>query len=210
MRWLPIELIEYTRYKNYYVKRTKKGYSLVRRREATIFPKDEAQKFIELTVPLDDQHYFKIIEAEHYTPKKTIVQQAFTPEPTTSKDTVSIITEDIGKYAESKFFSLKRSLENQQEYYDNAIIDILHFIGDKNCRLNAVQLCKVAQKLQELERGHTATKKELKRISTVFDAVTDIRYKADEFGYVPYKPKVLHNIDEIIKWKEWYKWDLKK
>ena len=199
-RWLPIELIEYTRYKNYYAKCTKRGYSLVRRREATIFPLGEAQKFINTVIPESERSYYKVIEAENYTVKE--IPAITKLKPQTSKmcdDSVSTITKDIGRYADDKFSSLKRRLESTLEYYDNAIIDILHFIGDENCRLNAVQLCKIAQKLQELERGHTTTKKELKRISTVIDAVTDIRYKADEFGYVPYKPKVLHNLDEIIK-----------
>ena len=149
----------------------------------------------------DDRQYFKVIEATNYTPRKeppTSAQKPRKPnlEP---KDTVATIAEDVERYTEDKLSSLRRRLETSLQYYDNAIIDVLHLLGAEDCRLNAVQLCKVAQKLQELERGHTATKKEIKRIDSVIGAVTDIKTKANEFDYCPYRPKVIHSIKELIE-----------
>ena len=93
---------------------------------------------------------------------------------------------------------MQQTLRSTLAYYDNAIIDIMHFLGDENCKLNASQLCKVAKRLQELERGHTAAKKELNRIKAVIDAIYDINITASEFDYQPYKPKVIASIKEII------------
>lgn len=198
---MKIELIEYLRYKNYFVRRTKKGYSLVRRREATIFPDGDAQKFINGNMSFDDRQYFKIIEASNYTPKKELPAPIQKPRKSNlePKDTVAAIAEDVERYTEDKLSSLRKRLETSLQYYDNAIIDVLHLLGDENCRLNAVQLCKVAQRIQELERGHTSTKKEIKRIDSIIGAVTDIKKKADEFDYSPYRPKVIHSIKELIE-----------
>ena len=193
-----IEIIEYTRYKNYYARRTKNGYSFVRRREATLFLQGEAQEFIDKIIAESERSYCKIIEAENYIVKESAIKSVAEPQIRIEADIVTGLAEDIGSYAENKFSDLKRSMENSLDYYNNAIVDILHFLGDEKCRLNGVQLCKVAKRLQELERGHTAAKKELNRIKTVIDAVYDISNKANEFDYKPYKPRVIQSLDEII------------
>ena len=193
-----VELIKYTRYKNYYAKRTKNGFSFVRRREATIFFNGEAQIFIDTTITESERQYCEIIEAENFIVNESISKAVVEPKLSIESDSVAAITDDISSYAENKFSALKRRLEESLEYYDNAIVDILHFLGDENCKLNAAQLCKVAKKLQELERGHTIAKKELNRLKSVISEVYDIGLKAGEFDYQPYKPKAIHNLSEII------------
>lgn len=193
-----VEIIKYTRYKNYYAKRTKNGFSFVRRREATIFFNGEAQIFIDTTITESERPFCMIIEAENYIVNEPVTKAVIEPQLSIEIDSVAAITDDIASYAENKFSALRCRLEESLEYYDNAVIDILHFLGDENCKLNAAQLCKVAKKLQELERGHTAAKKELNRMKTVINAVYDIGAKASEFDYQPYKPRALQSLSEII------------
>ena len=192
-----MQYLKYTKWDGYYVKRTDtNGYSLVKINEATKFNDGQARVFLNTTIPFDQRKHYEIIQCDRSVvpekPNATKIQ-----EKQEAKDTAKIAY-TIQQYAVSQFSELKSELESQLNYYDSAIIDILHFIGDENCRLNAVQLCKVAQKLQEFERGHTKTKKELRRIESIMDKVNSIKSDVNNFNYMPYKPRVLHSIDDII------------
>ena len=194
-----MQYLKYSKWNGYYVKRTTtNGYSLVKINEATKFNDGQARVFVNTVIPYDQRKHYEIIQCDrNITPEKTTVTTKI-QEKQEMKDTAKIAY-TIQQYAVSQFSELKSELESQLNYYDSAIIDILHFIGDENCRLNAVQLCKVAQKLQEFERGHTKTKKELRRIESIMEKVNSIKSDASNFNYMPYKPRVLHSIDDIIK-----------
>ena len=193
-----MQYLKYTKWDGYYIKRTNtNGYSLVKINEATKFNDGQARVFVNTVIPSDQRKHYEIIQCDRsVVPEKPNVTKI--QEKQEAKDTAKIAY-TIQQYAVSQFAELKSGLENQLSYYDGAIIDILHFIGDENCRFNAVQLCKVTQKLQEFERGHTKTKKELRRIESIMDKVNNIKSDAGNFDYAPYRPRVLHNIDEIIK-----------
>ena len=192
-----MQYLKYTKWEGYYIKRTNtNGYSLVKINEATKFNDGQARVFLNTVIPFDQRKHYEIIQCDRsVVPEKPNVTKI--QDKQEAKDTAKIAY-TIQQYAVSQFTELKSELESQLNYYDNAIIDILHFIGDENCRLNAVQLCKVAQKLQEFERGHTKTKKELRRIESIMDKVNSIKNDASNFNYMPYKPRVLHSIDDII------------
>ena len=192
-----MQYLKYTKWDGYYVKRTDtNGYSLVKINEATKFNDGQARVFVNTVISSDQRKHYEIIQCDRsVVPEKPNVTKI--QEKQEAKDTAKIAY-TIQQYAVSQFLELKSELESQLNYYDSAIIDILHFIGDENCRLNAVQLCKVAQKLQELERGHTKTKKELRRIESIMDKVNSIKSDVNNFNYAPYRPRVLHSIDDII------------
>lgn len=193
-----MQYLKYRKYEGFYVKRTETGgYSLVRIDQATAFKDGKARYFLNTTIPFKQRKDYEIIQCgRDVTPTKEMPIEK-PPGKQNTEDTAKVAS-TIQQYALSQFTKLRQDLEKQLNYCDSAIIDILHFLGDENCRLNAVQLCKVAQKLQELERGHTAAKKELRRIESVMETVGSIKDKAGEFEYAPYKPKVLHSIKELI------------
>ena len=193
-----MQYLKYTKWDGYYLKRTDtNGYSLVKINEATKFNDGQARVFLNTTIPSNQRSHYEIVQCDGYVaPEKSMTTKI--QEKQETKD-VAKIADTIQRYAVSQFAELRGELEKQLEYYDNAVIDILHFIGNENCKLNAVQLCKVAQKLQEFERGHTKTKKELRRIESIMDKVNSIKSDASNFNYSPYRPRVLHSLDEIIR-----------
>lgn len=194
-----MQYLKYRKYEGFYVKRTDTGgYTLVHIGDATKFKDGKARAFLNITIPFKLRKDFDIIQCGKEEPvtSKTPVTK---PPSKNEVENTAKVAYTVQQYATSQFAKLKQDLERQLNYCDSAIIDTLHFLGDENCRLNAVQLCKVAQKLQEFERGHTAAKKELRRIETVMETVGSIKDQADKFEYQPYKPKVLHNIEELIE-----------
>ena len=194
-----MQYLKYRKYEGFYAKRIDTGgYSLAPIDEATKFKDKQARVFLNTVIPFKQRKDFDIIQCGRYeTP--TTKTSATQPPSNKEIDDTAKVAYTIQQYATSQFAKLKQDLEKQLNYCDSAIIDVLHFLGDENCRLNAVQLCKVAQKLQEFERGHTAAKKELRRIESVMEAVGGIKDKAGEFEYQPYKPKVIHSIEELIE-----------
>ena len=194
-----MQYLKYRKYDGFYVKRIDTGgYSLVTVDQATTFKDGKARVFLNTAIPFKQRKDYEIIQCgRDVTPtKETSVEKSQSKQEI--EDTTKVAY-TVQQYATSQFAKLKQDLEKQLNYCDSAIIDVLHFLGDENCRLNAVQLCKVAQKLQELERGHTAAKKELQRIDSIMETVGSIKEKASKFEYAPYKPKVLHNIKELIE-----------
>ena len=99
-----VELIKYTRYKNYYAKRTKNGFSFVRRREATIFFQGEAQIFIDTTITESERPYCMVIEENSpIEAEKPIFRPKPEPKLTINADAVACITEEINTFAETRF-----------------------------------------------------------------------------------------------------------
>lgn len=193
-----MQYLKYRKYEGFYVKRIDTGgYSLVTIDQATTFKDGKARYFLNTVIPFKQRKDYDIIQCgRDVTPTKEAPIEK--PPGKQDMEDATKVAGTVQQYAMSQFAKLKQDLEKQLNYCDSAIIDVLHFLGDENCRLNAVQLCKVAQKLQELERGHTAAKKELQRIDSIMETVGSIKEKANKFEYAPYKPKVLHNIKELI------------
>ena len=194
-----MQYLKYTKYDGFYARRTETGgYELVPIEKATVFKDGKARYFLNTTIPFDQRRNYQIVPCnnKNVTPSKQPPPQ---PKQELEGDTVAKAAANINQYALSQFGKLHADLEQRLTRCDNAIIDILHLLGDENCKLNAVQLCKVAKKIQEFEREHTAVKKELNRIDAVMEAVGNIKTKAAEFNYAPYKPKVIHNIKELIE-----------
>ena len=89
--------------------------------------------------------------------------------------------------------------KDKLQYYDDVILDIRHYIRDENTRLNACQAANVLYRLQRIERKRTEVKCELQRIQKVFDVINTAISQANDFSYVPYKPRVIENMEEFMK-----------
>ena len=89
-------------------------------------------------------------------------------------------------------------LENKIAQYDDMILDIRHYIRDKDTKLNTVYGYKVIKLMQEIERKRLDCKYEIARIEQLKSRLTTDLNKFDKFEFEPYKPRVITNIDDYL------------
>ena len=163
--------------------------------KATTFKAGEAEKYIKNRVKKSDRALYDI-ESVPSSIKKAKISDPPKPEFTKT----SVITElvNIKNSVINKLSDRQHMYMDKLQYYDDAILDIRHYIRDENTRLNACQAANVLYKLQRIERKRAEVKCELKRIGQVFDSVNNAISVANEFEYSPYKPRVIQNMEDFL------------
>lgn len=180
----------------YYVKVINNKPTLVTALDkATTFKAGEAEKYIMNQVKKSDRGQYNV-EAVSSTAKQT--KTAVPPEPEFKKTSVISELKKI-KNSMGSLSDRQQMYVDKLQYYDDIILDIRHYIRDESTRLNACQAANVLYRLQRIERKRAEVKCELNRINQVFDSINGAINAADEFKYVPYKPRVIENMDEFLR-----------
>ena len=86
----------------------------------------------------------------------------------------------------------------QVHEYDEMTLDILHFIRDKNTRLNACQGYEVFKKLQMIGREREACKKEYQRVAMLKTSVLQGIKDSENFEYEEYKNRRIDDVAEFL------------
>lgn len=86
----------------------------------------------------------------------------------------------------------------QLRKYDDMILDIRHYLRDKDTKLNACQGYKTMVVLQKLERERASCKKELKRATMLKSSVLKAVTESETFDYEKYKNRCIENVAEYI------------
>src|SRR5574344_1257185 len=167
---------------DYYVKAVGNSPVLVSTLDkATLFKVGEAEKYIKNRIRKNVRNEYQIVQTEF------------------QKSSVTSELKDIKESVHKKLSDRQNMYKDKLQYYDDVILDIRHYIRDENTRLNACQAANVLYRLQRIERKRAEVKCELQRINQVFDAINTAISKADDFSYVPYKPRVIDNMDEFMR-----------
>lgn len=181
----------------YYVKILNNKPSLVTTVDrATKFSAGEAEKYINNQIKKNVREQY-IVEKIDNKPKEHKLNDI--PEPEFVKTDVISSLKSVRKLVDEKLCNKQNEYKDKLQYYDDIILDIRHYIRDKNTRLNACQAANVLYRLQRIERKRAEVKRELKRIGYVYDSLNNALSVADEFDYSPYKPRVIKDIDEFMK-----------
>lgn len=151
---------------------------------------EEANKFIDNYISKKRRRSFVIQES-------TIKDEQITLKPTKNirNSTIYEKLEDmINNCIENELVKL----ENKIARYDDMILDIRHYIRNKNTKLNTVYGYKIIKLMQDIERKRLDCKYEIARIEQLKSRlVTDLN-KFDKFEFEEYKPRVITNIDDYI------------
>jgi hypothetical protein len=181
---------------DYYVKVTNSIPTLVTDvSKATSFKPGEAEKYIRNHVRKNQHDLYRIVSE---TPTNPIIVTNPKEHINSPKTTVINCLQEIKDSVSRKLSANQSEYYKELQYYDDAILDIRHYIRDKNTRLNVCSAAKVLYKLQTLERKRAEVKCEIQRIKQVFDVVDNAISGADDFEYLPYKPRVIQNMDEFM------------
>ena len=182
---------------DYYVKAVGNSPVLVSTLDkATLFKVGEAEKYIKNRIRKNVRNEYQIVQTEIQDVPSKISD---IPKPEFQKSSVTSELKDIKESVHKKLSDKQNMYKDKLQYYDDVILDIRHYIRDENTRLNACQAANVLYRLQRIERKRAEVKCELQRINQVFDAINTAISKADDFSYVPYKPRVIENMDEFLK-----------
>lgn len=163
---------------------------------ATIFKSGEAEKYISNQIKKSERHLYNIETID--IPEK----QHKISSPPKPEFTKSSIVSELNKIKDSitnKLFDKQNMYLDKIQYYDDVILDIRHYIRDENTRLNACQAANVLYRLQRIERKRAEVKCELQRIYQVLNSINNAIQVANEFNYVPYKPRVIDDMDEFMR-----------
>lgn len=180
----------------YYVKVVNNVPTLVSTLDkATTFKTGEADKYIKNQIKKNLRNQY-IVETVEIKPKHKIND---IPEPEFVKTDVLSSLKEVRKSIISQLSDKQHEYLDKLQYYDDAILDIRHYIRDESTRLNACQAANVLYRLQRIERKRAEVKCELKRIYQVFDSIDNAISVANEFHYTPYKPRVIENMDEFMR-----------
>ena len=182
---------------DYYVKAVGNSPVLVSTLDkATLFKVGEAEKYIKNRIRKNVRNEYQIVQTEIQDVPSKISD---IPKPEFQKSSVTSELKDIKDSVHKKWSDRQNMYKDKLQYYDDVILDIRHYIRDENTRLNACQAANVLYRLQRIERKRAEVKCELQRINQVFDAINTAISKADDFSYVPHKPRVIENMDEFLK-----------
>lgn len=182
---------------DYYVKAVGNSPVLVSTLDkATLFKVGEAEKYIKNRIRKNVRNEYQIVQTEIQDVPSKISD---IPKPEFQKSSVTSELKDVKESVYKKLSDRQNMYKDKLQYYDDVILDIRHYIRDENTRLNACQAANVLYRLQRIERKRAEVKCELQRINQVFDAINTAISKADDFSYVPYKPRVIENMDEFMK-----------
>ena len=166
--------------------------------KATKFADDfEAEKYITNQIKKSQRELYNVIHINSKESSKISVSN--TQISNNNKSTTISLLEDIKSKVEQKLGSQKNNYCQQLKYYDDAILDIRHYIRDENTKLNACQAAKLLYKLQQTERKRAEVKCELQRIGQVLDSISHAIDSANDFEYAPYKPRVIDDMGEFLK-----------
>ena len=163
--------------------------------KATQFSKNEAEKYINNQIRKSQRELYYVSECK----SKTTISKQNNFENNAIKNQVVSELKSIKSDIVRKFSKQKDKCIEKLQYYDGVILDIRHYIRDENTRLNACQAAKVLYKLQQIERSRVDVKREIARINLIQDTIDSTINNADNFEYVPYKPRVIENMDEFLK-----------
>ena len=97
---------------------------------------------------------------------------------------------------------LQHDYIDKLQYYENVILDIRHYIRDYNTNLDTQQAANILYRLQRIERKRAEVKRELRRISNIFDSIDDAIKVADDYEYEPYKPRVIDDMGVFLESEE--------
>lgn len=86
----------------------------------------------------------------------------------------------------------------QLKKYDGMILDIRHYLRNKDTKLNACQGWKVMVKLQKIERERADCKKELQRVAMLKNSIKKAVKESEQFEYDEYKNREIENVAEYI------------
>lgn len=78
------------------------------------------------------------------------------------------------------------------------ILDIRHYLRNKDTKLNACQGWKVMVKLQKIERERADCKKELQRVAMLKSSIKKAVKESEQFEYDEYKNREIENVAEYI------------
>lgn len=181
----------------YYVKVVNNKPTLVSTLDrATTFKAGEAEKYIKNQIKKNFRSQY-IIETVEIKSKQHKVNDL--PEPEFVKTDVVSSLKEVRKSIINQLSDKQHEYFDKLQYYDDAILDIRHYIRDESTRLNACQAANVLYRLQRIERKRAEVKCELQRIGQIFDSIDGAINVANEFHYTPYKPRVIENMDEFLR-----------
>lgn len=163
--------------------------------KATTFKAGEADKYIKNQVKKNLRSQY-IIETVEIKSKHKIND---IPKPEFVKTDVLSSLKEVRKSIINQLSDKQHEYLDKLQYYDDVILDIRHYIRDESTRLNACQAANVLYRLQRIERKRAEVKCELNRIYQVFDSINNAIQVANEFNYVPYKPRVIDDMDEFMR-----------
>lgn len=89
-------------------------------------------------------------------------------------------------------------LEKKVGYYDDAILDIRHYIRNDNTKVNACYGYKIFQLLQLVERKRISCKEEIIKLNKFQHKFDNLLGSVSTFSLEPYKPRVLNDIENYI------------
>lgn len=127
------------------------------------------------------------------------IQQYSTVTPDADKTEVMTALQEVKKLMVDQLIEKQHKYMDKLRYYNDAIMDIRHYIRDASTELDTEQAAQVLYRLQQVERDRATVKRELRRISTVFDSINSAIEVADTYDYEPYKPRVIVDMYNFLQ-----------
>ena len=162
----------------------------------------EATDFIRKTFSKKKRRNYK---AKQSNPEMKFTSQGYIPSNDTSNlqsvDSKIYFDECIKKINDVVNTYLNPEIETyitEMQKYDRMILDIRHWLRDKNTKLNACQGYQAMKKLQDIERERVACKKELQRVAILRGNIRKACNKAENFEYEEYKNREIEDVRAFL------------
>lgn len=164
---------------------------------AEVFPSErEADDFIRKTYKKKTRKNYRVVKCDN-----DFVPELKTYQSSNDKEVDNKFVKSIQAFDEIVNTYLNPEIEKyakQLREYDYMILDIRHWLRDKNTKLNACQGYQAMKKLQDIERKRVECKKELQRVAILRGNIRKACNKAENFEYEEYKYKQIENMEEFL------------